>query len=87
MSTLRISQKVQAELEDRKMKIEELGLSTRTSNALRRAGLEKVESLLAIDNMHDLIRIRNLGKLSLSELITKMHEHGFDKWAPTYKWE
>jgi len=76
-----VSKKIQAALEERKMKIDELELSSRTNNALYRAGLEKVESILAIDDLYDLTKIRNLGNASLSELVVKMLEHGFDDWA------
>lgn len=49
------------------MKIEDLNLSVRASNALRRAGVRTTEQLMTMD-AQDLLRIRNLGHKSLSEI-------------------
>lgn len=49
------------------MKIEDLNLSVRASNALRRAGIRTTKQLMSMD-AGDLLRIRNLGHKSLDEI-------------------
>lgn len=56
-------------------KIEELDLSTRSYNALRRAGIDNVRDICLYD---DLRRIRNLGKTSRLEIICKLEELSLD---------
>ena len=43
------------------MKIEELNLSVRASNALRRSGVRTTEQLLSMDSS-DLLKLRNVGE-------------------------
>lgn len=49
------------------MKVEDLNLSVRASNALRRAGVHTMEQLMSMDS-GDLLRIRNLGQKTLKEI-------------------
>lgn len=57
------------------MRVEELGLSARTKNALRRSGLNRVIDVLSYSD-EDLMEIRNFGKTSRDELMSKLAEHG-----------
>ena len=56
--------------------IEELDLTTRTSNCLRRADITKVGQLLQMDQK-DLLAVRNLGQKSIDEIREKLIEHRF----------
>jgi len=56
--------------------IEDLDLTTRTSNCLRRADITKVGQLLQMDEK-DLLSVRNLGSKSIDEIREKLVEHGF----------
>ncbi len=56
--------------------IEELDLTTRTSNCLRRADITKVGQLLQMDEK-DLLAVRNLGSKSIDEIREKLVEHRF----------
>ncbi len=56
--------------------IEELDLTTRTSNCLRRADITKVGQLLQMDEK-DLLAVRNLGSKSIDEIREKLVEHNF----------
>jgi len=59
------------------MTIEELDMSVRSFNCLKRAGIDTVEDL--IDRTEeDMIKVRNLGKKSLEEVIQKLHSLGLD---------
>ncbi len=59
------------------MTIEELDLSVRSFNCLKRAGIDNVEDL--IDRTEeDMIKVRNLGRKSLEEVIQKLHSLGLD---------
>lgn len=57
------------------MTIEELDLSVRSYNCLKRAGINTVEEL-TLKNPEDMIKVRNLGKKSLEEVIHKLEELG-----------
>ncbi|MFA5880668.1 MAG: DNA-directed RNA polymerase subunit alpha [Eubacteriales bacterium] len=57
------------------MTIEELDLSVRSYNCLKRAGINSVEELTQRTE-EDMIKVRNLGKKSLEEVIQKLHELG-----------
>lgn len=58
-----------------KMTIEELDLSVRSYNCLKRAGVNTVEDL-AGKTEEDMMRVRNLGKKSLEEVLQKMDSLG-----------
>ncbi len=54
------------------MTIEELDLSVRAYNCLKRAGINTVEDLISRTE-DDMIKVRNLGRKSLDEVIGKLH--------------
>ena len=57
------------------MTIEELDLSVRSFNCLKRAGIDTVEDLINRTE-EDMIKVRNLGKKSLEEVIQKLESLG-----------
>ena len=59
------------------MSIEELELSVRSFNCLKRAGLATVEDLTNRSE-NDMMKVRNLGKKSLDEVIAKLHSLGLN---------
>ena len=59
------------------MTIEELDMSVRSFNCLKRAGIDTVEDLTNRTEA-DMIKVRNLGKKSLEEVIQKLHSLGLD---------
>ena len=59
------------------MTIEELEMSVRSFNCLKRAGIDTVEDLTNRTE-EDMIKVRNLGKKSLDEVIQKLHSLGLD---------
>ena len=59
------------------MTIEELDMSVRSFNCLKRAGIDTVEDLTNRTEA-DMIKVRNLGKKSLEEVIFKLHSLGLD---------
>ena len=59
------------------MTIEELEMSVRSFNCLKRAGIDTVEDLINRTE-EDMIKVRNLGKKSLEEVIQKLHSLGLD---------
>ena len=59
------------------MTIEELDMSVRSFNCLTRAGIDTVEDLTNRTE-EDMIKVRNLGKKSLEEVIQKLHSLGLD---------
>lgn len=58
-------------------KIEELDLSVRSYNCLKRAGIHTVGELTQ-KTEEDMMRVRNLGRKSLKEVVTKLREIGLD---------
>ncbi|MBI60193.1 DNA-directed RNA polymerase subunit alpha [bacterium] len=68
------------ELEDLKvqtilnMSVDELELSARSSNCLKRAGIDKVEQLLEKD-MSELVQIKNFGKKSADEINMRLKQY------------
>lgn len=59
----------------REMSIEELELSVRSSNCLRRANIDTVEKLTQ-KTEEDMMKVRNLGRKSLNEIKHKLAEMG-----------
>lgn len=53
------------------MTIEELDLSVRSFNCLKRAGINTVEELIS-KTEEDMMKVRNLGRKSLDEVVTKL---------------
>ena len=58
------------------MTIEDLDLSVRSFNCLKRAGINTVEDLIN-KSEEDMMKVRNLGRKSLEEVIQKLNSHGF----------
>ena len=58
------------------MTIEELDLSVRSFNCLKRAGINTVEDLTN-KSEDDMMKVRNLGKKSLDEVVAKLDSLGF----------
>ena len=58
------------------MTIEELDLSVRSFNCLKRAGINTVEDLIN-KTEDDMMKVRNLGRKSLEEVIYKLNSLGF----------
>lgn len=59
------------------MSIEDLELSVRSFNCLKRAGISTVEDLTN-KTISDMMKVRNLGKKSLDEVTNKLHLLGLD---------
>ena len=59
------------------MTIEELDLSVRSFNCLKRAGINTVEDLIG-KSEEDMMKVRNLGRKSLDEVVSKMASLGYD---------
>jgi len=59
------------------MTIEELDLSVRSFNCLKRAGINTVEDLIN-KTEDDMMKVRNLGRKSIDEVVAKLNSLGFD---------
>ncbi len=59
------------------MSIEEMDLSVRSYNCLKRAGIHTVDDLTK-KTEDDMLKVRNLGRKSLDEVIAKLHSYGLD---------
>jgi len=59
------------------MTIEELDLSVRSFNCLKRAGINTVDDLIN-KSQEDMMKVRNLGKKSFEEVRAKLQSLGFD---------
>ena len=59
------------------MSIDELELSVRSYNCLKRAGINTVEELTN-KTSDDMMKVRNLGRKSLEEVLTKLKELGLE---------
>ena len=57
------------------MTIEELDLSVRSYNCLKRAGIHTVDDLTK-KTEDDMLKVRNLGKKSIDEVILKLESYG-----------
>ena len=57
------------------MSIDELELSVRSYNCLKRAGINTVEELCN-KTSEDMMKVRNLGRKSLEEVLAKLKELG-----------
>ena len=63
------------------MTIEELDLSVRSYNCLKRASITTVEDLTN-KTEDEMMKVRNLGRKSLEEVTNKLHSLGLD-FAPS----
>lgn len=59
------------------IKIEELELSLRSYNCLKRANINTIEELIS-KTQEDLLKIRNLGRKSTKEIIEKLKSFGYE---------
>ena len=59
------------------MTIEELDLSVRSFNCLKRAGINTVQDLIN-KSEEDMMKVRNLGRKSLEEVVNKLNSLGFN---------
>ena len=59
------------------MTIEELDLSVRSFNCLKRAGINTVDDLIN-KSEEEMMKVRNLGKKSFDEVREKLQSLGFD---------
>ena len=59
------------------MKIEELDFTVRSYNCLKKAGVNTISDLTLMSYI-ELLKIKNLGRKSLNEIIDKMKELGYD---------
>jgi DNA-directed RNA polymerase subunit alpha len=57
------------------MSIEEMDLSVRSYNCLKRAGIHTIEDLTK-KTEENMLKVRNLGKKSLDEVILKLNSYG-----------
>ncbi len=58
------------------MTIEELDLSVRSFNCLKRAGINTVDDLIS-KSEDEMMKVRNLGRKSLEEVMAKLDSLGF----------
>ena len=72
-----IEQKPEAESSDKVMNIniDDLELSVRSSNCLKRAGINTIGELVN-KTADDMMKVRNLGRKSLDEVQSKLKEYG-----------
>lgn len=59
------------------IKIDELDLTVRSNNCLKKAGIEYLEQLKGL-TLQDLLKIKNLGRKSLTEIVEKAKEYGIE---------
>ena len=79
VSTTEIMEKKEDTGKDKflEMTIEELDLSVRAFNCLKRAGVNSVGDLIS-KSPDEMMKVRNLGKKSLEEVISKLENLGFN---------
>ncbi len=63
------------------MTIEEMDLSVRSYNCLKRAGINTIEDLTN-KTEDEMMKVRNLGRKSIDEVLGKLHEVGLSLKAP-----
>lgn len=67
--------------------IDELNLSVRSYNALKRAGISTISDLIVRLNDGKVKNVRNLGTKSFSEIQTKILAYGFEQLSEVEKSE
>ena len=70
-------QKEEEETKEYETSIEELDLSVRSKNCLKRANIYTLGDLIR-KSEDEMMKVRNLGRKSLKEIIQKLHERGLD---------
>ena len=73
--TTETNTEVENNIED--MKIEELDFTVRSYNCLKKANINTISDLTSMSYV-ELLKIKNLGRKSLNEIIDKMKELGYD---------
>ena len=69
------------ECNEPKRNISDADFSARIYHALTKAGIYDCEQLLAFHCFDDIIRIPNIGKVSILEIALKMREYGYIAWT------
>ena len=77
MDAIMKEDKIETEAKSNNMMIEDLDLSVRSYNCLKRAGIQTVEELTQ-KTEDEMMRVRNLGKKSLKEVKDKIYELGLN---------
>ena len=75
--SMTIEEEVEDDADAPTMTIEELELSVRAYNCLKRASINSMSELLK-KSEHDLLNIKNFGKKSSDEVIERLHHFGLD---------
>ena len=70
-------QKEEEETKEYETSIEELDLSVRSKNCLKRANIYTLGDLIR-KSEDEMMKVRNLGRKSLKEIMQKLHERGLD---------
>jgi hypothetical protein len=65
--------------------IEEMDLSLRLYNCLKKANIEYVGSIIELKTYSDIFAIKNLGRKCYHELLRVMEKLGYEKWVDTIK--
>ena len=77
MAATEVEESVSASSEEPSITIDELELSVRAYNCLKRASINSMAELLK-KSEHDLLNIKNFGKKSSDEVIERLHHFGLD---------
>lgn len=72
--------------EEAELEIENMEMSVRTSNCLKRAGVKTIGGLLEL-NYEDLSQVKNLGKKGLEEILEATHKMGYKITGEKPSWE
>jgi DNA-directed RNA polymerase subunit alpha len=73
--SLLVSSKEDKQIKLLEMSIEDMDLSVRSYNCLKRANINTVEDLTK-KSEEDMLKVRNLGRKSLDEVIQKLQSYG-----------
>ena len=76
-ATVNAEDDAEADIDEPKMTIEELELSVRAYNCLKRASINSMSELLK-KSEHDLLNIKNFGKKSSDEVVERLRHFGLD---------
>lgn len=68
-----------------KISIEDMDLSVRSFNALKRSGISTVSDLINYISSSELSRVRNLGKKSINEVKTKLLKLAYENSSENEK--
>lgn len=76
-TNIMVEKKSKVMIDDLNVTIDELELSVRSYNCLKRAGINTVQDLTSMTE-DEMMKVRNLGRKSLDEVIEKLHSMGLD---------